>query len=166
MACVGPGNYVVVVLHVGGCKASDTKLVLKREPRTCKTWFLAGSILPNEEHVVAVRELLEETCLTLTPDNLTLLSNNQVPLSLLEGRHHHVYVFSAYVPLPFVATILRTHAKVEQAAIVQSTINPDGTYVVLESTYIDGFSLTPTMNGLLPSITRKFELLNFMYVAQ
>jgi hypothetical protein len=58
MAYVGPGRYVVVVLHVGGSKASDIKLVLQREPRFGKTWFPAGSILPNAEHVDAdVREL-------------------------------------------------------------------------------------------------------------
>jgi hypothetical protein len=74
MPSVGPGHYYVVgFLHVGGSKASDIKHVLQREPRTCKTWFLAGSILPNEEHVDAViRKLLEETDLTLTSDDLTL----------------------------------------------------------------------------------------------
>jgi hypothetical protein len=40
MAFVGHGNYVVVVLHVGGSKAYDIKLVLHREPRTGYTWFL------------------------------------------------------------------------------------------------------------------------------
>jgi hypothetical protein len=42
---------VVVVLHVCGSKASDIKIVLQRELRTGKTWFPAGSILPNEERV-------------------------------------------------------------------------------------------------------------------
>ena len=42
MAFVGPGHYVVVVLHVGGSKAYDIKFVLEREPRTGKTWFHAG----------------------------------------------------------------------------------------------------------------------------
>jgi hypothetical protein len=61
MASVGLGHYVVAVLHVGGSKASDIKLVLQREPRTVNIWFHASSILPNEEHVVdVVRELLEE----------------------------------------------------------------------------------------------------------
>jgi hypothetical protein len=36
MASVGPGRYVVVVLHVGGTKLSDVKLVLQREHRTGK----------------------------------------------------------------------------------------------------------------------------------
>jgi hypothetical protein len=36
MASVSPGSYVVVVLHVGGTKALDSKLVLQREPRTGK----------------------------------------------------------------------------------------------------------------------------------
>jgi hypothetical protein len=53
MASLGPGNYVVVVLHVGGSKASDIKLVLQREPRIGKTLFIVGSILPNEEFVDA-----------------------------------------------------------------------------------------------------------------
>jgi 8-oxo-dGTP pyrophosphatase MutT (NUDIX family) len=58
MACVGPGRYVVVVLHVGGTKLSNVKLVLQREPRTGKTWFPAGSVAANEEPVdAAVREL-------------------------------------------------------------------------------------------------------------
>jgi 8-oxo-dGTP pyrophosphatase MutT (NUDIX family) len=62
MAYVGPSHYVVVVLHVGGSKASDIKLVLHREPRIGKTLCPAGSILPNGEPVDDdVRELLEET---------------------------------------------------------------------------------------------------------
>jgi 8-oxo-dGTP pyrophosphatase MutT (NUDIX family) len=62
MASVGPGRFVVVVLHVGGTKLSNIKLVLQREPRTGKTWFPVGSGAANEEPVdVAVRELREET---------------------------------------------------------------------------------------------------------
>jgi hypothetical protein len=37
MGFVGLGNYVVIVLHIGGSKASHIKLVLKREPRYNKT---------------------------------------------------------------------------------------------------------------------------------
>jgi 8-oxo-dGTP pyrophosphatase MutT (NUDIX family) len=66
---------VVVVIHVGGTKLSNVKLVLQREPRTGKTWFPVGSVAANEEPVGdVVRELHEETGLTLTPDDLTLLS--------------------------------------------------------------------------------------------
>jgi hypothetical protein len=73
----------VVVLHVGGSKASDTKLVLQREPRTSKTCFLADSNLPNEEHVdVAAREVLEKTCLILTLDHLSMLSDAPVRVAL------------------------------------------------------------------------------------
>jgi hypothetical protein len=64
VASLGIGNYVVVVLNVGGSKASNIKLVLHREPPTGKTSSLAGSILPNEEHVdVVVPELREEMAL-------------------------------------------------------------------------------------------------------
>jgi 8-oxo-dGTP pyrophosphatase MutT (NUDIX family) len=74
MASLGPRNYVQVVLLVGGSKAYDIKLVLQREPRTGKTWFLDGSILPNEEHVDAVvRELIEETGPSPIADNFTML---------------------------------------------------------------------------------------------
>jgi 8-oxo-dGTP pyrophosphatase MutT (NUDIX family) len=87
MAYVGPGRYVVVVLHVGGTKLSNVKLVLRREPRAGKTWFPAGSVAANEELVdAAVRELREETGLTLTPDDLTLLSDAHVRVALPDGQ--------------------------------------------------------------------------------
>jgi 8-oxo-dGTP pyrophosphatase MutT (NUDIX family) len=105
----------VIVLHVGGSKASDIKLVIQREPRIGKTWFLAGSILPNEEHVDAdVRELLEEIGLTLTYADLTMLSDAPVRVALSEGQRQLVYVFSASIPVAYVTTNLRTHAKLEQ----------------------------------------------------
>jgi hypothetical protein len=57
-----------------------------REPRSRKTWFHASSIKPNEEHVDGVvRELHEETCLVLTLDDLTMLSDTPVRVALLEG---------------------------------------------------------------------------------
>jgi 8-oxo-dGTP pyrophosphatase MutT (NUDIX family) len=139
----GPGHYVVLVIHVGGTKLSDVKLVLQREPHTGKTWFPAGFVLPNEEHVdAAVRELHEETGLILTPDDLTLLSDALVRVALLEGLQL-VYVYSASVPVLFATSHLRTPAQVEQVVTAQSTINPDGTYVVPESINIDGLNLTP-----------------------
>jgi 8-oxo-dGTP pyrophosphatase MutT (NUDIX family) len=110
MASVGPGRYVVVVIHVGGTKLSNVKLVLQREPRTGTTWFPDGSVAANEEHVdAAVRELREETGLVLTPDNLTLLSDAHVRVALPEGQQL-VYVYLAYVPVPFVTSHLRTPA--------------------------------------------------------
>jgi ADP-ribose pyrophosphatase YjhB (NUDIX family) len=130
MASVGPGRYVVVVLHVGGTKLSDIKLVLQREPRTGKTWFPVGSLTANEESVDdAARELHEETSLILTPDDLTLLSDASFRVALLVGQHL-VYVYSAYVLVPYVTTHLRSHAQLEHAVTAQSTINPDASYVV------------------------------------
>jgi 8-oxo-dGTP pyrophosphatase MutT (NUDIX family) len=96
MACLGHGHYLVVVLPVGGSKAIDIKLELQREPRNSKTWFRDGSILPNETLVDDVfRELFEETGLTLTADDLTLLTGNPVRVPLPVGQHHMVHVFSA-----------------------------------------------------------------------
>jgi ADP-ribose pyrophosphatase YjhB (NUDIX family) len=111
MAYVGLGNYVVVVMPVGGSKASEIKLVLQREPRSGETWFLVGSILRNDEHVdAAVRDLLEETGHTLTQEDFTLLGNNPVQVSLPEGKQKLVYVFSASFPVAFMATNIRTRA--------------------------------------------------------
>jgi hypothetical protein len=45
MASVGHGHYVVVVLHVGGSKPFDVKLVLQREPRSGKS----GSLLAQSQ---------------------------------------------------------------------------------------------------------------------
>jgi 8-oxo-dGTP pyrophosphatase MutT (NUDIX family) len=93
-------------IHVGGTKLSDVKLVLQREPRTGKSWFPAGSVLPSEE---PVRELHEETGLTLTPEDLTMLSDPPVRVALPEGRQL-VYVYSASVPVLFATSHLRTPA--------------------------------------------------------
>jgi 8-oxo-dGTP pyrophosphatase MutT (NUDIX family) len=81
-------NYVVVVLHVKGTKASDIELVLQREPSTRKAWFHACTFLPNEEHVnAAVCELFEEIGLTLTVDDLTILSGTFVRVQAIENRN-------------------------------------------------------------------------------
>jgi ADP-ribose pyrophosphatase YjhB (NUDIX family) len=149
MASFGPGRHVVVVIHVGGTKLSNVKLVLQREPRTGKTWFPAGSVAANEELVdAAARELHEETCLTLTPDNLTLLSDAHVRVALPEG-HQNVYVYSASVPVSFATSHLRTPAHLEQAVTAQSTINPDGSYVVPETIDIGGLNLAPAQTVML-----------------
>jgi ADP-ribose pyrophosphatase YjhB (NUDIX family) len=166
MASVGPGRYVVVVLHVGGTKLFDVKLVLQREPRTGKTWFPASSVLANEEHVdAAVRELHEENGLILTSNDLMLLSDAPVRGVLPVGQQL-VYICSAYVPVQYITTHLRTPAQLEQAFTAQSTINPDGSYVVPETLDIGGLNLTPAETGLLPAMKHKSELLHFGYVTQ
>jgi hypothetical protein len=167
MASVGYGRYVVVVLHVGGSKLADVKLVLQREPRSGKTWFPSSSISPDEERVDAfVRELHDhETGLTLTNDDLTLLSDAPVRVALLVG-HHLANVYSASVSVPYVTTHLHTLAQLEEAVTAQSTINPNGPYVVPETIDIGGLSLKPAKNGLLPAMKQKNELLHFDYVTQ
>jgi 8-oxo-dGTP pyrophosphatase MutT (NUDIX family) len=166
MVSVGHGRYVVVVLHVGGSKLADVKLVLQREPRSGKTCLPAGSILPNEEHFdVAVRELHEETCIILTPDDLTLLSDAPVRVALLVGQQL-VYVYSASVPVSYVTTHLRTPTQLEHAVNAKSTINPNCSYAVPETIDMGGLSLAPAKNGLLPSMKQKQELLLFGYVTK
>jgi 8-oxo-dGTP pyrophosphatase MutT (NUDIX family) len=114
MASVGPGRYVVVVLHVRGTNLSDVKLVLQREPRTGITWFPAGSVTANEEPGDDdVRELYEKTGLILTPDDLTGLSDAPVHVALSVGQQL-VYVYSTSVHVPYVTAHLRTPAQLEQ----------------------------------------------------
>jgi ADP-ribose pyrophosphatase YjhB (NUDIX family) len=173
MAFVGPSHYVVVVLHVGGTKLSDIKLVLQREPCFGKTWFPSGSITAYEEHVdVAVRELYEETCLILTPDDLTVLSDAPVRVALPVGQQL-VYVYTASVPVSYVTShtvsqfpMLRTHAQLEHAVTTHSTTNLDGSYVVPETIDIGGMNLTHVKTWLLPALKQKNEFLHFGYVTQ
>jgi hypothetical protein len=49
-------------------------------------------------------------------------------VSLHDGKHKFVYVFSSFVPVPFVAANIRTHTKLVQDVTAQSTINLDGSY--------------------------------------
>jgi 8-oxo-dGTP pyrophosphatase MutT (NUDIX family) len=159
MASLGPGHYVVAVLLVSVSKVSDIKFVLQTEPRFGKTWLPAGSILPNEEHVdVVVRELHEETGLIVThvefrsgSRRITLWATS--PCLRLFG------VFSRSVHL-------RTPAHLEHIVTTQSTINPDGSYVVPATIDMHGLSLTPFKQGLFPSMKRKYELLHFGCVTQ
>jgi ADP-ribose pyrophosphatase YjhB (NUDIX family) len=123
--------------------------------------------LHNEKRVDAlVRELLEENGITLSLDDLTMLSDAPVRVALPRGRRQLVNVFSAYVPVPYVTSNLRTLAKLEQVVTAQSTINPDGSYFVPATNDIDGLSLTPVKYGLLSALKRKFELLHCGYVSQ
>jgi ADP-ribose pyrophosphatase YjhB (NUDIX family) len=120
----------------------------------------------NEEYVdVAVRELHEETGLVSTPDDLTLVSDANVRVALPVGQHI-VYVYSASVPFPYVTTHLRTPAQLEQAVTAQSTINPDGSYVVPGTIDVGGLNLTPAKTGLLLAMKHKTELLHSGYVTQ
>jgi ADP-ribose pyrophosphatase YjhB (NUDIX family) len=82
--------------------------VLQRKPRSGKAWFPAGNVyLPDEEHVDAVvRDLFEKTGLTMTVDDLALWSEALVRVSLLGAKLHHVYVYSAYVRVPYVDTFV------------------------------------------------------------
>jgi hypothetical protein len=126
MASYIPYNYLVVVQPNGGLKAHDIKLVLRREPRTCKTWFHAGSILPNEAHIDAdVRELFEEIDLTLTIDDLSMLSGNPVRVPLPASEYQLVHIFLASMHVPYVVANLCTPAKVEQSATPQSKVHSD-----------------------------------------
>jgi 8-oxo-dGTP pyrophosphatase MutT (NUDIX family) len=124
--------------------------------------------LLNEEHVdAAIRELHEEISLIMTHYDLTMLSDAPACVAVPEGQQQLVYVFSASVPIPYVSTHLRTHdAQLEQYVTAESTSHPYSSYVVPETIDIDGLSLTPAKQGLLPSLKLKYELFHFGYVTQ
>jgi hypothetical protein len=73
--------------------------------------------------------------MTLTVDDLTLLSGNPVRVLLPAGQHQLVYVFSAWINVPYGIADLRTPAKVEQAVTAHSNVHYDGTIVD-----VDGFT--------------------------
>jgi hypothetical protein len=99
----------------------------------------------------------------LTPDDLTLLSDAHVRVVLPAGQQL-VYVYSAFVRVPYGTTHLRTLAQLEHVVTAQSTINPDGSDVVPETLDIGGLNLTPAKTGLLPAMKYKSELLHFGYL--
>jgi ADP-ribose pyrophosphatase YjhB (NUDIX family) len=142
--------------------------VLQREHRTSKTWFLAGSNLLNEEHVdAAIRELFEESGLSLTVEDLTRLSGDHARVSLPSRQYELVHVFSAYVHVMYAFANLRTRTKViVHAVIAKSIAHLSGTYVVLAIVDIDGLSLTPSKTWLVREAQRKYKLLHFGYVPQ
>jgi hypothetical protein len=101
---------------------------------------------------------------TLSVDDLTLLSGKPVRVPIIAAKYHLVYVFSASVLVPYVIAYLRTSAKVKQTVTAQSTINLDGNYVVPATVGIDGLSLTPSKIGLVKETKSKYALLHFGYV--
>jgi hypothetical protein len=70
------------------------------------------------------------------------------------------------VHVPYVTTQLRSSDHLEQVVTAQSTIIPDGSYVVPEIIDIGGLNLTPAKTGLLHAMKHKSELLYFGYVTQ
>jgi hypothetical protein len=68
---------------------------------------------------------------------------------------HHVFVYPACVNAPCVTAYLRTPAKVERAVVAQSTIHPDGTYVVPAS--LDMLTLTPSVTARVNESQRKYK---------
>jgi hypothetical protein len=94
-----------------------------------------------------------------------MLSDALVRVAIPDGQHL-VYIYSASVLVPFVTNHLHTPAQLDQVVTTQSTINPDGSYVVPEILDISGLNLTPAKTGLLPAMKHKSELLHFGYVTQ
>jgi hypothetical protein len=102
----------------------------------------------------------------LSHDDLTLLSDAPVRVALLETQRQLLCVFSIYVPIPCVTDDLGTTAKLEHVVTSQSTISPDGSYVIPTTIDIDGLYLTSAKQRLLLTVKRKFEFLHLGYVTQ
>jgi hypothetical protein len=150
MASLGIGNYVVVVQRVGGSTASCIKLVLQREPRTCKTWFTVCSIclaksLSTRPFTNCLRKIASPCPSTILRCGVAIMF--ECP-SLHARKSHLIYVFLAFVHVPYVISNLRTPAKVEHAVT-------DGSFVVSTTIDIDGLSLTPSKIGLAKEAQRQ-----------
>jgi 8-oxo-dGTP pyrophosphatase MutT (NUDIX family) len=130
-------------------------MLQEREPRSGKLLLLAGIILPNEKLAdAAVSELFEEAGLPMTVDDLTLFNGGaHVRLSLHGDKLSQMYVYSAFVHVPYANANLRTLAKVEEVVISQSIIHHDGYYVVQTTVDIDGYTMTPTITDLLKGVS-------------
>jgi ADP-ribose pyrophosphatase YjhB (NUDIX family) len=82
--------------------------------------------LPNEEDISAcVRELCEETGLTLIVNDLTMLSGRDVREQLPDCKTLHIYVYAVFVHVPYVIANLRTQIKVERCEHSQSIVQLD-----------------------------------------
>jgi hypothetical protein len=104
--------------------------------------------------------------MTLTVDDLTLLSGNLVGVPLHASEHQFVHVFSASVHVPYVTAKLRTPTKVEQDVTALSIVHYDDAYTVPSIVDIDGLSLTPSKIGLAMETECQHELLHFGHVAE
>jgi len=99
-------------------------------------------------------------------DLLMLLSGNCVRVPLPVGQYQLAHVFSASVPFPYVTSNLRAPLEVEHDVTAQSTVHPNGSYVVPTTVDIDGLSLTASKIGLVRETRRTYEFLHFGYMAQ
>jgi hypothetical protein len=98
--------------------------------------------------------LFEETGLTVTVFDLTMLSGASFRVPLGGGKYQLVYVYSAFVDVPYINADLRTPAKVEQAVTAKSIVHHDDSDVVSRTIDIDGLSLTPFLTGLVKESQR------------
>jgi hypothetical protein len=98
-------------------------------------------------------------------DGLTMLCGKVISVPLTDNKKQHVYVYVAYVPVPYVTVNLRTPFEVEQVVLSQSIVKPYGVYVVLVSIAIDGLNLTHYIIGAAKATHPKHELIHFGLMA-
>jgi hypothetical protein len=123
--------------------------------------------MPNEEHVDAtVRDILEETGLTMAVNDLTQLSGAVVRVPLHYGKYQLVYVYFVSVLVPYVNITLSKPTHVKHYVISHSTVQADGSYVVPATIAMDGLPITPVVTSNVRTARVKYELLLFGFVAQ
>jgi hypothetical protein len=125
-ASVGIGNYVVVVLHVGNLNASDMKFASQREPpvnRYSLIHFLSVNSCLMRSMSTLPFVNCSKTCLTITVDDITILSGRAIPVALPDSETQHLYVYIVYLPAPCVTTKLRKSTKIEQAVFLSQMFN-------------------------------------------
>jgi hypothetical protein len=66
---------------------------MQSEAQSCKVWFLDGGMLPNETHVAgAARVLFRETGLPFSSDDLLLVRDEVLSITLADVKKQHVRV--------------------------------------------------------------------------
>jgi hypothetical protein len=58
-----------------------------------------------------------KTGLTITVDDITILSDRAIPVALPDSMTQHIYAYIGYLPAPYVTIKLRTSTKIEQAIL-------------------------------------------------
>jgi hypothetical protein len=107
------------VLRRATCNAS-----CKVKLNPAKMRLPAGGISPSETHVVAAaRVLLREIGVVFSSDDLQLVRDEGVSITLSDGKKQRVLVFSASSPSHFLASNLRTAAKIEAGAVEKAVPN-------------------------------------------
>jgi hypothetical protein len=136
MASMESRSYVVILFFVGSVSTCHAQFAMQREAQFGTVLFPTDRILPNERHVAA-QGLSRETNMPFSSDDLHLVRDEVVWITLTGGKKHHISVFSASTPSQVIVSDLHTAAKIEKSIDTVATQLADR-YVVRAFVSISG----------------------------